>query len=54
MKASSEVGVEIHILLISTLVGVEWSASTSDRFTPGNEALFIYFIGGKSNELIGN
>jgi hypothetical protein len=35
MKVSGGVDVQIHIVLTSVLVGGEWSASCSDRFTPG-------------------
>jgi hypothetical protein len=33
--------VQIHVFLISALVGGEWSASRPDRFTPG-----AHYIGG--------
>jgi hypothetical protein len=35
MKAYGGVDVYIHIFLTSTLVGGEWSASRTGRFTPG-------------------
>jgi hypothetical protein len=37
MKAYGGVDVQIHIFLTSALVGGEWSASRSGRFTPGKE-----------------
>jgi hypothetical protein len=37
MKASWGSGCIIHVLLISGLVGVVWSASRSGHFTPGKE-----------------
>jgi hypothetical protein len=47
MKASGEVGVQIHIFLTSVLVGGEWSASLAGRFTPGEVAPgILYWIGG--------
>jgi hypothetical protein len=40
------VDVEIHIFLTSDLVGGEWSASRSDRFTLGDRAPGTHWIGG--------
>jgi hypothetical protein len=45
MKAYGGVYVLIHILLTSTLAGGEWSASRPHRFTPGERAPGIYWIG---------
>jgi hypothetical protein len=36
MKAYRGVHVQIHIFLTLALVGGEWSASCSDRFSPGD------------------
>jgi hypothetical protein len=41
MKAYVGVGVYIHSFLTSALIGVEWSASRTGRFTPGT-----HWIGG--------
>jgi hypothetical protein len=38
MKAYGRVAVLIHVFLISALVGGVWSASRSNRFTPGETA----------------
>jgi hypothetical protein len=38
MKAYEEVDVQIHISLTSAVVGGEWSASRTDRFTPVEKA----------------
>jgi hypothetical protein len=35
MKTYGEVDVYIHVFLTSALVGGEWSASRTGRFTPG-------------------
>jgi hypothetical protein len=40
------VDVQIHIFLISALVGGEWSVSHAGRFTPGERALGTHWIGG--------
>jgi hypothetical protein len=37
---------EVHVFLTSTLVGGEWSASRSGRFTSGERAPSTYWIGG--------
>jgi hypothetical protein len=41
MRAYWEVDIQIHVLLTSTLVGAEWSVSSSDRFIP-REKSFLY------------
>jgi hypothetical protein len=46
MKAYGGVDVYIHILLISELPGGECSASRPNRFTPGERAPGIHWIGG--------
>jgi hypothetical protein len=46
MKVCGGVDVEIHIFLTLALVGGEWSASRPCRFTPGESALGIHWIGG--------
>jgi hypothetical protein len=38
MKAYGGLDVQIHIFLTSAIVGGEWSASSPDRFTPGEKA----------------
>jgi hypothetical protein len=39
-------GVQTHVFLNSALVGGEWSASSPGRFTPGERAPSIHWIGG--------
>jgi hypothetical protein len=46
MEAYEGVDPQIHIFLISALVGGEWSASRPGRFTPGEAALGTHLIGG--------
>jgi hypothetical protein len=46
MKACGGVDVYIHVFLTSVLVGDEWSASSSGRFTPGEGAFCTHWIGG--------
>jgi hypothetical protein len=46
MKAYGGVDVQIHIFLTSALAGGEWSASRPVRFTPGERASGIHWIGG--------
>jgi hypothetical protein len=46
MKAYGEVYVQIHVFLISALVGGEWSASRPFRFTPKEGAPGTIWIGG--------
>jgi hypothetical protein len=46
MKAYGGVHVEIHICLISALVGVKWSVSRPCRFTPWERAPGTHWIGG--------
>jgi hypothetical protein len=46
MKAYGGVAVQIHISLILALAGGEWSASRPGRFTPGERAPGIHWIGG--------
>jgi hypothetical protein len=45
MKAYWGVDVWIHIFLTSALVGGEWSASLPSRFTPGERAPDVHWIG---------
>jgi hypothetical protein len=46
MKAYGRVDAYIHIFLTSALAGGEWSVSRPDRFTPGERAPGIHWIGG--------
>jgi hypothetical protein len=46
MKTYGRVDVQIHIFLTSALVGGEWSASRSGRFTPGERSSGTNCIGG--------
>jgi hypothetical protein len=46
MKAYGGVDVQIHIFLISVLVGDKWSPSRPDRFTSGERASGTDWIGG--------
>jgi hypothetical protein len=46
MKTCGGVDVWIHPLLTSALVGGEWSAKRSGRFTPGERAPGAHSIGG--------
>jgi hypothetical protein len=46
MKTYGGVDVENHILLTSTLVGGEWSASRPNRFTTAERAPGTHSIGG--------
>jgi hypothetical protein len=46
MKAYGGVDVYNHILLTSALAGGEWWASRTCRFTPGERAPGIHWIGG--------
>jgi hypothetical protein len=46
MKAYGGVDEYIHIFLTPTLVGGEWSASRSGRFTPGERSPGTHWIGG--------
>jgi hypothetical protein len=46
MKAYGGVDVQIHIFLISTVAGGEWSASRPGRFTSGESAPGTDWIGG--------
>jgi hypothetical protein len=46
MKAYGGVDIQIHIFLTSTLVGDEWPASCTGRFTPGERDPDIHWIGG--------
>jgi len=36
IKAQGEVEVYLHTFLLSTLVGIKWSASLPIHFSPGN------------------
>jgi hypothetical protein len=46
MKAYGEVDIYIYIFLTSELAAVEWSASRSGRFTPGERAPSTHWVGG--------
>jgi hypothetical protein len=46
MKAYGRVNVQIHIFLISALVGGEGSVSRPGRFTPGERTSGTHWIGG--------
>jgi hypothetical protein len=46
MKAYRGVDVEIHVFLISVLVGSEWLASGHGRFTPGERGPGTHWIVG--------
>jgi hypothetical protein len=45
MKTYGGVDVKIHVFLTWTLDGGEWSASRPGRFTPGERAPGIHWIG---------
>jgi hypothetical protein len=45
MKAYVGVDVRIHVFLISSLVGDDWSTSRSGRLTPGGRAPGTHWIG---------
>jgi hypothetical protein len=45
MKMYGGVGIYIHVFLTLALDGVEWSASRSGRFTPGERARNTHWIG---------
>jgi hypothetical protein len=42
MKMYGGVDAQIHVFLTLALVGAEWSASRSGRFTPGEKAPCTY------------
>jgi hypothetical protein len=44
MKTYWGVGVQIHVFLISVLVGGEWSVSRPCRFTPEERALRMHWV----------
>jgi hypothetical protein len=46
MKTYAAVVVEIYVFVTSALVGVEWSASRTGRFTPGEKAPGTQWTGG--------
>jgi hypothetical protein len=46
MKTYGGEGVQIHVFVTLATVAVEWSASLSGRFSPGERALDIHLIGG--------
>jgi hypothetical protein len=46
MKTYGGVDVWTHVFLTTVLVGGEWSASGPGRFTPGERAPGIHWIGG--------
>jgi hypothetical protein len=46
MKAYGGVAVWIHVFLTSQLVGGEWSALRTGRFTPKERAPGTHWIGG--------
>jgi hypothetical protein len=45
MKTYGGVDVQIQVFFTSTLVGDEWSASSSGRFTSGEKATDTHWIG---------
>jgi hypothetical protein len=53
MKAYGGVDVHIHILLTSSLVGCEWSASFRGRFIQGERAPTANWLGGWVNHRAG-
>jgi hypothetical protein len=53
MKGYGEVVVQIHIFLISTLAGGEWSASRPCRFTYREIAPGTHWIGGLADPRAG-
>jgi hypothetical protein len=48
MKAFGGVDGYLHVLLTSALEGGEWSALRPCRFTPGESAPGIHWIGGEN------
>jgi hypothetical protein len=46
MKTYGGVDVQTHVFLTSALAEGEWSASRPGRFTPGERAPSIHWIGG--------
>jgi len=46
MQTYGGVEVKLHAFLASALDGIEWSASRSGRFTPGEKATGTDWIGG--------
>jgi hypothetical protein len=46
MKAYGAVDVQIHVFLVSALVGGEWSASCPSRFAPGERTTGTHWTGG--------
>jgi hypothetical protein len=46
MKTYGGMDVYVQVFLTSALFGGEWSASYSDRFTPGERAPGTHWIGG--------
>jgi hypothetical protein len=53
MKTYAGVDAQTHDFFISALVGGDWSASPSCRFTPGESALGTHWIGGWVNPRAG-
>jgi hypothetical protein len=53
MKAYGGVDVDDRIFLTSALVGDDWWASRSGRFTPGERASDTHWIGGWMNPTAG-
>jgi hypothetical protein len=46
MNKYGRVDVQIHVFLVSALVGGEWSASRPRHFTPGESVSDVHWIGG--------
>jgi hypothetical protein len=46
MKMYGGVDPQAHVFLTSALVGDEWSASRTGRFTPGERVTGTHWIGG--------
>jgi hypothetical protein len=46
MMTYGRLDIKVHVFLTSALVGGEWSASRSCRFTPGERATCTHWIDG--------